>query len=129
MGNMSLLGSTSTALARLQPWRLRKALAYMDHHLAERIVLSALAHAAGLTSMHFAMLFRHATGIPPHQYLMRRRIEVAQAHLLRAELGILEIAQLVGFRTQAHFTLVFKRFSGQPPLRWQASMVTKASSR
>jgi AraC family transcriptional regulator len=116
--------SRGTSSTPLQPWRLQKALAYMDRHLAEPVALRALAHAAGLTSMHFAMLFRHATGMPPHQYLMRRRIQVAQVHLLRAELGILEISQLVGFRTQAHFTFVFKRFSGQPPLRWQAGMKT-----
>ncbi len=51
----------------------------------------------------------------PHQYLLRRRIERAEALLKEAEISLVEVAVTVGFQTQAHFTAVFKRFAGDTP--------------
>ena len=71
--------------------------------------------------MHFAAQFRAATGVRPHEYLVRRRIAKAQTMLATTEMPIAELALAVGFGSQAHFTVVFKRFSGLTPLRWRQS--------
>lgn len=72
--------------------------------------------------MHFAAQFRRATGVRPHEYLLRRRIEHAQ-HLLRtSKQSVIDVALSSGFRSQAHFTTVFKRFVGQTPFCWRSSV-------
>jgi transcriptional regulator GlxA family with amidase domain len=103
----------------LPKWRLKRAVAYIEAHLGEAITLHDLAASAGLTRMHFAAQFRAATGFRPHEYLLRRRIEHAQHLLLTSPASLADIALLVGFQTQPHFTNVFRRFAGQPPCRWR----------
>jgi AraC family transcriptional regulator len=105
--------------AALPKWRMRRVTAFVDTHLADRITLADLAGAAGLTRMHFAAQFRVATGIRPHEYVLRRRIERAQELLRTSKQALVDVALDVGFQTQAHFTTVFKRFSGQTPHRWR----------
>lgn len=111
----------------LQSWRLKRAYAYVEAHLSGPVPLADLSHAAGFTPMHFARLFRASTGLSPHDYVTRRRIEVAQAALLDTEHDMLDVALMVGFRSQAHFSAVFKKFTGLPPGRWrQASLAARA---
>jgi AraC-like DNA-binding protein len=105
-------------VAELARWRLRRVTEYVEANLAEPLSLGDLAAAAGLTRMHFAAQFRVATGLPPHEYLLRRRIERAQEMLLEERSSLVEVALSVGFQTQSHFTSVFKRFVGQPPRTW-----------
>jgi AraC family transcriptional regulator len=83
--------------------------------------LADLASSAGLTRMHFAAQFRAATGLRPHEYLLRRRIERAQEMLVGTGMSLVDVALSVGFQTQAHFTSVFKRYAGQPPRAWRES--------
>jgi len=106
-------------VAELARWRLRRVMEYVEANLAETVSLADLAGAAGLTRMHFAAQFRAATGLPPHEYLLRRRIERAQEMLAEDRESLVEIALSVGFQTQSHFTSVFKRFVGQPPRAWR----------
>jgi transcriptional regulator GlxA family with amidase domain len=103
----------------LQSWRLNRARAHIEAHLSEPLSLAELSRAAGFTAMHFARLFRASTGLSPHNYVLRRRIEVAQAALLQTDHGMLDVALMVGFRSQAHFSAVFKKLTGMPPTRWR----------
>jgi transcriptional regulator GlxA family with amidase domain len=106
-------------VAGLARWRLRRAIDYFDAKLAEPIRLADVAAAAGLTRMHFAAQFKAATGLRPHEFLLRRRVERAQEMLTESDLSLVDIALSVGFQTQSHFTTVFKRFVGQPPQSWR----------
>ena len=69
--------------------------------------------------MHFAAQFRVATGLRPRDYLLRRRIERAQALLRDTELPMGEVAFKVGFPNQAHFSMVFRRLAGLTPRQWR----------
>lgn len=102
----------------LAKWRLKRVLDFIDGNLAESISLADLAAASGLTRMHFAAQFRAATGVRPHEYLLRRRIEHAQEMLRGSNEPIVDVALQVGFQTQAHFTSTFRKFVGQPPRAW-----------
>lgn len=106
-------------VAPLPKWRLKRAMDYIEANLSEPVSLADMAASTGLTRMHFAAQFRAATGLPPHEYLLRRRIERAQEMLARSPTSVVEVALQVGFQTQAHFTSVFKRFSGSPPHAWR----------
>ena len=110
---------TATESAPLQLWRLQRVVVYIEAHLADHLTLLQLAEAAGLSPMHFAGQFRTATGMRPHDYVLRRKVEEAQLLLLTSDMPIVDVALNFGFLSQAHFTTVFKRFVGTPPLRWQ----------
>jgi len=105
----------------LQGWRLKRVARYVDEHLTSKITLQDLALAAGLSRMYFAAQFRAATGLRPHEYLLKRRIERAVELLKRAEISLVDVALTVGFQTQAHFTTVFKRFAGDTPYQWRSA--------
>jgi len=121
-----LLASANRAVERpkvgeLAPWRLKRAIDYFEAQIDKPVSLAAVAASAGLTSMHFAAQFRAATGLRPHEYLLRRRIERAQEMLTETRMSLVDIALSVGFQTQSHFTTVFKRYGGQPPRAWLES--------
>jgi AraC-like DNA-binding protein len=117
-GDCASFAATSTG-AGLPKWRLKRACAFVEANLEGTITLSALAGAAGLSQTYFAALFKISTGLRPHEYVMRRRIETAKQQLLDPKLSIIEIAIGVGFQTQAHFTTSFKNIVGQTPCRWR----------
>lgn len=114
-------GAGGVSRAGLVKWRLKRAIDYVEAHLGEPIRLTDLAEAAGLTRMHFAAQFKASTGLRPHEYLLRRRIERAQEMLLVAKLSVVDIALSVGFQTQSHFTAIFARFVGQTPHAWRVA--------
>lgn len=105
----------------LVPWRLKRVLAYVDDHLSEPVTLADMAQAAGLSRMHFAAQFRAATGLRPHEYLLKCRVERAQQLMREPREPLVQIALSVGFQTQAHFTTVFRRFIGVSPHRWRCA--------
>jgi AraC family transcriptional regulator len=113
------LGPCTRRTSGLVPWRLKRATDYIEGRLAEPLRLADIAFAAGLTPMHFAAKFRAATGLRPHEYVLRRRIEHAQRMLASNDVSLTNVALSVGFQTQAHFTSTFKRFVGQPPRAWR----------
>jgi AraC family transcriptional regulator len=111
-------GPSSSGLVK---WRLRRTIEYIETHLGEPIRLADMAGAAGLTRIHFATCFKAATGLRPHEYLLRRRIERGQEMLLVAGISVVDIALSVGFQSQSHFTTTFARFVGQTPHAWRLS--------
>ncbi len=117
--NGSAPGPAGTGVAPLPKWRLRRVLQFVDANLDQPVSLADLAEVAGLSRMHFAAQFRAATGFRPHEYMLRRRIEQAQDRLASTDATLVEVALSVGFRTQAHFSTVFKRFVGATPQEWR----------
>ncbi len=118
--------ATGRTKSPLPKWRLKRVTEFVDAHLAETITLADMAGAAGLTRMHFAAQFRVATGMRPHEYLLRRRIARAQDLLALPGASLVDVALSVGFQTQPHFTTVFKRFTGQTPHRWRSAQLLEA---
>ncbi|MEI9413461.1 AraC family transcriptional regulator [Mesorhizobium sp. Cs1299R1N1] len=104
----------------LPMWRLKRTAEYIEANLGETITLGDMAAATGLSRMHFAAQFRAATGIRPHEFLLRRRIERAKEMLAQTQTPLVEIALNIGFQTQSHFSVVFKRFVGETPNRWRS---------
>jgi AraC-like DNA-binding protein len=108
-------------VSELARWRLRRAIEFVETNLASSISTSDISAAAGLTRMHFAAQFKAATGLRPHEYLLRRRVERAQEMLVQTAMSVVDIALSVGFQSQSHFTVVFNRFVGHPPHAWRQS--------
>lgn len=121
------MATSRHARGALPPWRLRRAFSFIDANLSAPIGLADIADSVGLTRMYFAAQFRRATGMRPHEYLVRRRIEHAQDLLRGDDGGVLDVAMRCGFRSQAHFTTVFKRFVGETPHCWRVKVRQESS--
>jgi len=80
--------------------------------------LSALAH---MSAFHFARLFKQSTGLPPHRFVVGRRIGHAKELLVTDGASIAAIARIVGFRTPSHFTTVFRRSTGVTPSAYRST--------
>jgi AraC family transcriptional regulator len=96
--------------------RLRAVVEYIEEHLDAAPTLGQLAAVARLSAYHFARQFKAATGLPPHQYVILRRVERAK-HLLQAGTGLslAEVAAHAGFSDQSQFSQHFKRLVGVTP--------------
>ena len=96
--------------------RLRAVVEYIEEHLDGSPSLEQMAATAHLSVYHFARQFKAATGLPPHQYVILRRVERAK-QLLHAEtdLSLAEVALRAGFSDQSQFSRHFKRLVGVTP--------------
>jgi AraC family transcriptional regulator len=96
--------------------RLRAVVEYVEEHLGAGPTMEQMAAVARLSPFHFARQFKAATGLPPHQYVILRRVERAK-QLLQAgrDLSLAEVAACAGFSDQSHFSHHFKRLVGVTP--------------
>jgi AraC family transcriptional regulator len=103
--------------------RLRAVVDYIEGHLdANAVNLEKMAALARVSPYHFARQFKAATGLPPHQYVIMRRVELAR-NLLQADTGlsIADVAAQVGFSDQSQFSRHFKRLVGVTPVQFRVS--------
>jgi len=73
----------------------------------------------GMSYSHFRLIFRNLSGIPPHQYLLQRRLEKGAVLLRENRLAIKEVAQTVGYEDIFHFSKLFKQHFQIPPARFR----------
>jgi AraC family transcriptional regulator len=98
---------------------LRQVIAYIEDHLAEELSLSDMAAVANLSSYYFARLFKHSLGLSPHQYVIHRRVERAKLLLSTTNRPLTFIAHAVGFASESHLALHFKRLTGLSPKHYR----------
>jgi AraC family transcriptional regulator len=96
-------------------WRLRRAIEYLELHLADDIGIADLAGVIGLGTSHVGSLFRAGTGEPPHRWLMRRRFERACEMLADPHHSVTEVAHACGFASSQHLATVFRKRLGVTP--------------
>ena len=74
-----------------------------------------LARVSGASAAHFARSFKEAFGLPPHRYLLTRRIERAKTLLRETDLPITEIAFQTGWQSLGTFGRTFRDVTGESP--------------
>jgi AraC family transcriptional regulator len=95
---------------------LRAVVEYIEEHLDAGPSLDQMAAVARLNPCHFTRQFKRATGLPPHQYVIARRVERAKQLLQGGgDLPLAEVAACVGFSDQSQFSRHFKRMVGVTP--------------
>ncbi len=101
--------------------QLARVVEHLHAHLSEDTSLEALAAHAHVSPYHFARLFRAATGVSPHQFVLKLRVERAQ-RLIRTNKAstLTDIGAAAGFFDQAHFSKAFKRLTGVTPSTFAA---------
>jgi AraC family transcriptional regulator len=100
--------------------RLRAVVAYIEEHLDANPSLEEMAAVARLSPYHFAKQFKRAAGMPPHHYLIARRVERAKQLLQGGgDLALAEVAARAGFGDQSQLCRHFKRLVGVTPGRFR----------
>jgi AraC-like DNA-binding protein len=99
----------------LPPRVLRRVQEYVDSHLSEDLELEQLARTAGLSLHHFARAFKTSVGVPPHHFVLQRRLSLARDLLSGTDRPVADIAIAAGFSDQSHLARTFrKRFAVSP---------------
>jgi len=104
----------------LGPARLRRIRELVHARLEGELSLEELAQSVGLSTAHFARVFRKSTGETPHQFVLRQKLERAKAMLRAPDARVLDVAVASGFKTQQHFAQSFAivryKRSGSPKM-------------
>jgi len=116
-GNASL--KVGRCRGGLSPWQLARAKELIDANLSGAVSLAFLARECGMSPNHFARVFKQSVGIPPHQWLLLRRVEVAKRLLEQGSMSASEIASVTGFADQSHLIRVFSELVGVTPRAWR----------
>jgi AraC family transcriptional regulator len=99
--------------------RLRRIKELVHAKMGDDLSLDEMAQSIGLSTAHFARMFRKSTGEPPHQFVLRHRVERAKAMLRAPDARVLDVAVACGFKTQQHFAQVFRDVCGVSPTRYR----------
>jgi AraC family transcriptional regulator len=99
--------------------RLRRIKELVHAKMEDDLSLDEMAQSVGLSTAHFARMFRKSTGETPHQFVLRQRIERAKAMLRAPNARVLDVAVACGFKTQQHFAQVFCDVCGVSPTRYR----------
>ena len=99
----------------LSPYVLKQLLEWVDQHLHLSLTLSDLAQQTALSEYHFAHMFKQSMKMPPHQYVMQRRLELAHRALELTHENLTNISTQYGFSSSSHFSHRFKKHFGYSP--------------
>ena len=103
----------------LAPWQAKRACERLESDLGGKLSLQQIAAEFDLSVSHFSRAFRISTGLPPHQWLLRQRVNAAKQLMTVRDLPLSEIAMSAGFANQSHFTRVFSALVGVSPAAWR----------
>ena len=106
----------------LAPHLRRQLVDYIETHLADPLSLSELAGLCALSEYHFARMFRESFGLPPHQYLLARRIHHARQLLRSTRRAFGAIALECGFASASHFNNRFRQVVGATPGEYRSAL-------
>ena len=94
---------------------LERLKAMIEADLAEPVSLAALARTAGLSVPRFKVWFKEQTGVPPGEYILRRRVDEACRLLTGTKMKITDLGYTLGFSSSQYFATVIKRYTGLTP--------------
>ena len=109
--------------------RLRRIKELVHAKLEDDLSLDEMAQSVGLSTAHFARMFRKSTGQTPHQFVLRQRLDRAKAMLRAPEARVLDVAIACGFKTQQHFAQVFRDVWGVSPTEYRQDLVGSETTR
>src|SRR3989449_6428230 len=109
--------------------RFRRIKELVHAKMEDDLSLDEMAQSAGLSTAHFARMFRKSTGETPHQFVLRQRLERAKAMLRAPDARVLDVAVACGFKTQQHFAQVFRDVCGISPTGYRRDFLGYETTR
>lgn len=98
---------------------------YIRGHLSQPLTLEQLSARVQFSPSHFHTIFTGWFGQTPHEFVLACRIEEAKAALRSDRCSLIELAADCGFSSQSHFTAQFKKVTGQTPLQYRKSKLSR----
>jgi AraC-like DNA-binding protein len=105
--------------------KILEAMQFMRAHAADRLTVPVIARRVAMSPSHFAHRFRAVARVSPMRYLRDVRLEQARTRLLAGNAQIGDVAQALGYESQAHFAREFKRRYGAPPTQYMRRAAAK----
>ncbi len=102
-------------MAAAQMHKLRD---FLEMGMDGAITVTAMAQTLGMGPQKLTRLLRSTTGLSPHQFVTRYRVQRAKELLKHRRIALAEIAFQLGFASQSHFTLAFRKAFGVTPRRY-----------
>jgi AraC family transcriptional regulator len=118
-GRHSAQASTNGGLAA---WQRRKAIAYIEEHLADPISLEVLGGLVGLSAPYFCRAFRRSFGLPPLRYQLSQRVERAKTLLAKRAASVTDVGLAVGYNDASAFSTAFRRVAGLTPSAYRRNL-------
>src|SRR6266404_730240 len=112
----------SCRTATLPQQHLFRVQEFIESRLEADLTLQELASEVGYSRSHFLRMFHVTTGMTPHRYVLKRRVERARQQLEQVEQSIAEVAFRCGFSSQAHLTLAFRKEFGITPAEYRRQL-------
>ena len=107
----------------LAPWQEKRAKEMIAGNLSGVTPMNEIAAACGLSVNYFSRAFRRSTGLAPHAWLLRARVELAKSMLRKRDVSLSAVAVSCGFADRSHFSRVFSRHVGSSPGAWRRAMI------
>jgi AraC family transcriptional regulator len=115
-------GAQAPTIGGLAAWQRRKAIAYIEEHLAEPISLEVLAGLVRLSPCYFCRAFHRSFGMPPQRYQLSERIERAKTLLAKHDASVTEIGLTVGYNDASTFCTAFRKVTGATPSSYRRNL-------
>lgn len=112
--------SVSSVRGGMSPQKLNRVIEFINENLATDLRLSELGEVAGLSQYRFSHNFKQSTGLAPHQYIIRARIDRARQLLRYTQTSITTISHELGFGSSGRFSIQFRRATGLTPSSYRA---------
>ena len=112
-------GESTSNISNLSNHNIQGILTYIQENLANNLSVNELACRACASKDHFTRIFKSVTGIPPSEFIIRKRIEKAKLLLLTTNCPLNEIIAQTGFRTTGYFCRAFKKFTSYTPMEFR----------
>ena len=109
----------ANAGAGLAVWQQRKVERFIDENLETTVAIDDLASLVSLSYSYFSRAFKDSFGLPPHAYVMKKRVDRAKALVDTTSDSLAQIALRCGFADQAHFCRRFREHVGITPAVWR----------
>lgn len=112
-------GRSELRVAGLVPRVLSRVRGKIEANLGSDLSLESLAEESGYSRAHFLRMFRVATGLTPHQYVLDLRLRRAQERLRQPGSSIIDVVVSCGFSSQSHMTSIFRQHLGMTPAQFR----------
>lgn len=99
---------------------------YIQAHISEEISVERLARLCSYSPSTFHAKFKQATGLPPHEYILRKKIDSACILLASGRCSVREVAQRLSFCSEQYFSAVFKKYMSVPPGAYRKALSAPA---